>query len=134
MGLLQKSCDLPTSDTALPGRTDSMPVPAEHFVNGNPLRGPFSAWAVSGVPSDDSGNEMEYFPQQPATGAASRRTKVTKRSVPVAPDTTKWFRRIRLKACARVTTRVPSIVPVSMPRVKNSWSRQKPAKRSFRGA
>ena len=32
---------MPTVDTALPGRPDAMPVPAAHFVNGNPLRGPF---------------------------------------------------------------------------------------------
>lgn len=32
---------MPTPETALPGRTDEMPVPAAHFVNGNPLRGPF---------------------------------------------------------------------------------------------
>ena len=32
---------MPTSDTALPGREERMPVPAAHFVNGNPLEGPF---------------------------------------------------------------------------------------------
>ncbi len=32
---------MPTLDTALPGRAEAMPVPAAHFVNGNPLRGPF---------------------------------------------------------------------------------------------
>jgi peptide-methionine (S)-S-oxide reductase len=32
---------MPTPDTALPGRAEEMPVPAAHFVNGNPLRGPF---------------------------------------------------------------------------------------------
>lgn len=34
---------MPTTDTALPGRAEAMPVPAAHFVNGNPLRGPFPA-------------------------------------------------------------------------------------------
>jgi peptide-methionine (S)-S-oxide reductase len=34
---------LPTAETALPGRAESMSVPAAHFVNGNPLRGPFPA-------------------------------------------------------------------------------------------
>lgn len=34
---------LPTRDEALPGRGDAMPVPAVHFVNGNPLAGPFPA-------------------------------------------------------------------------------------------
>lgn len=34
---------LPSSDQALPGRAEVMPVPAEHFVNGNPLQPPFPA-------------------------------------------------------------------------------------------
>jgi peptide-methionine (S)-S-oxide reductase len=34
---------LPTAETAMPGRAESMSVPAAHFVNGNPLRGPFPA-------------------------------------------------------------------------------------------
>ena len=32
---------MPTPAEALPGRADRMPVPARHFVNGNPLTGPF---------------------------------------------------------------------------------------------
>jgi len=34
---------LPTPEQALPGRQQSMPVPPEHFVNGNPLQPPFPA-------------------------------------------------------------------------------------------
>ena len=34
---------MPTPDTVLPGRPEPMPVPKAHFVNGNPLRGPFPA-------------------------------------------------------------------------------------------
>lgn len=33
---------LPTRDEALPGRGEPMPVAARHFVNGNPLEGPFA--------------------------------------------------------------------------------------------
>jgi peptide-methionine (S)-S-oxide reductase len=40
LDLLNKS-EMPDPDTALPGRTEEMPVPETHFVNGNPLRGPF---------------------------------------------------------------------------------------------
>jgi peptide-methionine (S)-S-oxide reductase len=36
-----KKSVLPTAATALPGRSEAMPVPASHFVNGNPLQGPF---------------------------------------------------------------------------------------------
>ncbi len=38
---IRKKHSMPTPETALPGRTDAMPVPAAHFVNGNPLCGPF---------------------------------------------------------------------------------------------
>ncbi|MCP4466219.1 MAG: peptide-methionine (S)-S-oxide reductase MsrA [Halieaceae bacterium] len=40
---LRKTPVMPTPDTALPGRAEPMPVPKAHFVNGNPLRGPFPA-------------------------------------------------------------------------------------------
>lgn len=40
LDLLKKS-EMPTADTALPGRAEELPVPETHFVNGNPLRGPF---------------------------------------------------------------------------------------------
>jgi peptide-methionine (S)-S-oxide reductase len=33
----------PSADRALPGRDEEMPVPAHHFVNGAPLKGPFPA-------------------------------------------------------------------------------------------
>ena len=32
---------MPSVDDALPGRAEQMPVPERHFVNGNPLKGPF---------------------------------------------------------------------------------------------
>ena len=41
MGLFRKPASLPTEATALPGRSEKTPVPAAHFVNGNPLVGPF---------------------------------------------------------------------------------------------
>jgi peptide-methionine (S)-S-oxide reductase len=36
-----KKLALPTPDEALPGRKESMAVPARHFVNGNPLKPPY---------------------------------------------------------------------------------------------
>ena len=36
-----KKLTLPTNDEALPGRDQPLAVPEAHFVNGNPLRGPF---------------------------------------------------------------------------------------------
>lgn len=33
--------EMPPRDKALPGRAATMPVPAKHFVNGNPLKPPF---------------------------------------------------------------------------------------------
>jgi peptide-methionine (S)-S-oxide reductase len=41
---------IPSKDQALPGRTEKMPVPREHFVNDAPLEGPFPA-----------GMEIVYF-------------------------------------------------------------------------
>ena len=40
---LRKKHAMPTPETALPGRSESMPAPEAHFVNGNPLCGPFPA-------------------------------------------------------------------------------------------
>jgi peptide-methionine (S)-S-oxide reductase len=38
---LKRKPELPTPDSALPGRDERMPVPERHFVNGQPLEGPF---------------------------------------------------------------------------------------------
>ena len=36
-----KKLELPSKEEALPGRSTEMPVPEKHFVNGNPIKGPF---------------------------------------------------------------------------------------------
>ena len=41
-GLGQKKNTLPTPETALPGRTETMPVPSQHYVNSNPLKPPYA--------------------------------------------------------------------------------------------
>jgi len=41
MRILSKKPPLPTKQEALPGRAETMSVPEQHFVNGNPLTGPF---------------------------------------------------------------------------------------------
>jgi len=41
MRILSKKPSLPTKQEALPGRAETMSVPEQHFVNGNPLTGPF---------------------------------------------------------------------------------------------
>ena len=38
--LFRKKADLPTADTALPGRSTSLPTDEVHFVSGRPLKGP----------------------------------------------------------------------------------------------
>jgi peptide-methionine (S)-S-oxide reductase len=38
-----KPMSIPTPDQALPGRTETIPVPSAHYVNGNPLVGPWPA-------------------------------------------------------------------------------------------
>ncbi len=37
----RKAMDMPSADQALPGRSDGVEVPERHFINGNPLAGPF---------------------------------------------------------------------------------------------
>ncbi len=37
-----KKTTLPNLDEVLPGRKQAMPIPDTHFVNGNPLKGPFA--------------------------------------------------------------------------------------------
>jgi peptide-methionine (S)-S-oxide reductase len=41
MFMFKKNVEMPTPETALPGRDEFMPVPAQHFVNGHPLTPPF---------------------------------------------------------------------------------------------
>lgn len=41
MALFRRKTELVDPAQALPGRADRMPVPSAHFVNGNPLVGPF---------------------------------------------------------------------------------------------
>ena len=43
MGLFTKKPELPKTETALPGRSKTMPVPETHFVNGNTMTRPFPA-------------------------------------------------------------------------------------------
>ena len=38
----RKSKEIPAASDSLPGRTEAVEVPTAHFVNGNPLDGPFS--------------------------------------------------------------------------------------------
>ena len=40
-GLFNKKTSLPTPEEALPGRSEVMPVPEKHYVNGTPLQPPF---------------------------------------------------------------------------------------------
>lgn len=41
MFLFNKTVEMPARENALPGRSEEMPVPDRHFVNGNPLAPPF---------------------------------------------------------------------------------------------
>ena len=38
---IRKKHAMPSPDSALPGREQTMPVAAAHYVNGNPMQGPF---------------------------------------------------------------------------------------------
>ena len=41
MLLFSKKLEMPTAETALPGRSEAIPTAATHFVNGRPLKGPW---------------------------------------------------------------------------------------------
>jgi peptide-methionine (S)-S-oxide reductase len=43
MFMFKKSSDLPSKEQALPGRANPIRTAAKHFVNGNPLQGPYPA-------------------------------------------------------------------------------------------
>jgi peptide-methionine (S)-S-oxide reductase len=49
MFLFSRPASLPGPDEALPDRADSMQVTNRHFVNGNPIKGPFPDHLVSAV-------------------------------------------------------------------------------------
>lgn len=40
-GLKDKKLTLPTPEEALPGRSQKMPIPSKHYVNGNPMKPPY---------------------------------------------------------------------------------------------
>ncbi len=40
-GFFRKQLELPTAEEALPGRAQAIPTARNHFVNGNPLKGPY---------------------------------------------------------------------------------------------
>ena len=42
MNLFRKKVEMPSSERALPGREETMPVPETHYVNGQPLQPPFA--------------------------------------------------------------------------------------------
>ncbi|MGH9160276.1 MAG: peptide-methionine (S)-S-oxide reductase MsrA, partial [Vicinamibacteraceae bacterium] len=39
--MFEQKLRIPTPEHALPGRSERMPIPSRHFVNGRPLDGPF---------------------------------------------------------------------------------------------
>ena len=49
MNLFRKKVEMPSSERALPGREETMPVPETHYVNGQPLRPPFPAHLETAV-------------------------------------------------------------------------------------
>ena len=41
LDLMSKKTTMPTAENALPGRSEPLPTASHHFVNGNPLKGPY---------------------------------------------------------------------------------------------
>ncbi len=91
--ILGKKLRLPEENEALPGRSEVMAVPAAHFVNGNPLQGPFPEglqtaifalgcfwgaerkfWETAGVYSTSVGYAGGYTPNPSYEEVCSGRT------------------------------------------------------------
>ncbi|MDP3173732.1 MAG: peptide-methionine (S)-S-oxide reductase MsrA [Phenylobacterium sp.] len=49
MFFLKKTLELPTADTALPGRAHPLPTAEIHFINGHPLKGPYPEGSQTAV-------------------------------------------------------------------------------------
>ncbi len=92
MFLSRKKLEMPAPEEALPGREATIPVPERHYVNGNPLRGPFEGmelalfgmgcfwgaerkfWQSPGVHSTQVGYAAGYTPNPTYEEVCSGRT------------------------------------------------------------
>src|SRR5690242_14779315 len=45
----RKTADMPRAGNALPGRAEAIPTATTHFVNGNPLKGPYPAGSEQAI-------------------------------------------------------------------------------------
>ena len=89
----KKPLDLPTADTALPGRPQAIPTAQRHFVNGEALKGPYADgletayfamgcfwgverifWQVSGVVVTAVGYQQGFTPNATYEEVCSGRT------------------------------------------------------------
>ena len=95
----KKLLSIPSREEALPGRPTPIPTAKQHFVNGNPLKGPIrrgtrprcSASAASGAPSASSGSSATASTYRGGLcRRASRPTRPTRRSARAGPATTRW--------------------------------------------
>ena len=93
MGLFFSKAEMPAPDKALPGRQEALAVSNRHFVNGNPIQGPFPAglqeavfglgcfwgaerifWQLDGVFSTAVGYAAGYTPNPTYQEVCSGRT------------------------------------------------------------
>ena len=153
--------EMVTPEAALPGRTDqTMPVPAEHFVNGHPLTPPWpdgyqtavfglgcfwgaerKFWETKGVCSTAVGYAGGYTPnptlrrglQRPDRPCRGRPRGVRSRAGQLrpAPEGVLGERTTRRRACARATTSARSTAPPSTTRTRRSSEAAEASKAMF---
>ena len=143
MFMHRKKTGMPTSNNAPSGRTEKMPVPERHHVNGHPLTPPFPAgmeqavfgmgcfwgaerkfWQLPGVYTTAVGYAGGYTPNPTYKEVCSGMTGHNEVVLVVYDPKTVGYdqllkvfgkRTIRRRGCARETMSAPSIAPVSTP-------------------
>ena len=99
MGLFSRNLAIPTSEEALPGRAESMPIPSAISLAASLSSALFrvasnksnSAWAVFGAQSENFGNCRAFIQQQQVMPAVTHPTQPMRRSAPDKPATPKLF-------------------------------------------
>ena len=108
MFMFKKSLEIPSKDQALPGRPNAIPTAKQHFVNGNPLQGPYPPGletAIFGMIAINSQVNSSSVSAPCSAAAANHDLPKTRKSAAVSQTAGIW---------ASVRSDL-SIIPTSLP-------------------